>query len=572
MHVVTTPLFLTRLLWVRKPHRHARCPKFSCWRPPLTFTHKRLMCLTFIMMTTYSVTMALSCSPMLFPLFLAQAPYHRLLIGSTKPPRLHSHSRFRVPSSPPLVPTNHPNHRATPPEFHFAPLFPSLPVEWKTIECNMASTGPNLSQRSSFSWTVPSPSFPVTIDTGATFTITPFYSDFVTGLTSTKGAILHGLAMGLQIEGSGMVDWNLPADDGSQITLKMTAYYVPEANRRLLSPQHYLQNSSNSTKQHFAITASHMEFVSEHRRKATIKYHHQNNLPTIQMWNSHPQREAQPEAMEACVLNVNNMNLTPPQKELLRWHFCLCRQGFDSLQRLLQTWHLGNSTLTHSAAKCDIPTCSMCEFAKAKRRPTATQELLPVSSKTHALKWDQLYPGQRVSMDNFTVTECDCLYSSMGKTASDLMYAGSCIFVDHGTGDVHVEDLLNFTTMETLQAKARYEKRMADMGITVKAYQADNGIFATRTFINNIESGLQNIKFSGVGAHHQNGIAERAIQSILSKAQTILMHAAIRWPSMVETNLWPMAVDYAVYHHNHMPRPSVGMLAPIDLLLKTQST
>ena len=49
------------------------------------------------------------------------------------------------------------------------------------------------------------------------------------------------------------------------------------------------------------------------------------------------------------------------------------------------------------------------------------------------------------------------------------------------------------------------------------------------------------------------------------------MHAAIHWTSMVETNLWPMAVDYTLYHHNHMPRPSVGMLAPIDLLLKTQS-
>ena len=112
---------------------------------------------------------------------------------------------------------------------------------------------------------------------------------------------------------------------------------------------------------------------------------------------------------------------------------------------------------------------------------------------------------------------------------------------------------------------------MADMGVTVQAYQADNGIFAACAFVNNIESSLQNIKLSGVGAHHQNGIAERAIQSILSKAQTILMHAAIRWPSMVEMNLWPMAVDYAVYHHNHMPCPSVGMLAPIDLLLKTQS-
>ena len=59
---------------------------------------------------------------------------------------------------------------------------------------------------------------------------------------------------------------------------------------------------------------------------------------------------------------------------------------------------------------------------------------------------------------------------------------------------------------------------MADMGIMVQAYQADNSIFAAHASVNNIESGLQNIKFSGVGAHHQNGITERAIQSILSKA------------------------------------------------------
>ena len=57
------------------------------------------------------------------------------------------------------------------------------------------------------------------------------------------------------------------------------------------------------------------------------------------------------------------------------------------------------------------------------------------------------------------------------------MYAGGCIFVDHATGDVHVEHLLNFTTTETLQAKARYEKCMADMGVMVQAYQADNSIF-----------------------------------------------------------------------------------------------
>ena len=67
-------------------------------------------------------------------------------------------------------------------------------------------------------------------------------------------------------------------------------------------------------------------------------------------------------------------------------------------------------------------------------------------------------------MDHFTVTECGRLYTSMGKTTSDLMYTGSCIVVDHATGDVHVEHLLNFTTTVTLQAKARYGKHMADMG------------------------------------------------------------------------------------------------------------
>ena len=31
-----------------------------------------------------------------------------------------------------------------------------------------------------------------------------------------------------------------------------------------------------------------------------------------------------------------------------------------------------------------------------------------------------------------------------------------------------------------------------------------------------------------------------------------------------------MTIDNATYHHNHMTCPTTGMLAPIDLLLKTQ--
>ena len=40
------------------------------------------------------------------------------------------------------------------------------------------------------------------------------------------------------------------------------------------------------------------------------------------------------------------------------------------------------------------------------------------------------------------------------------------------------------------------------------------------------------------------------------------MHEAIYWPEAMETALWPMAADYATYHHNHMPDPHTGMILP----------
>ena len=80
------------------------------------------------------------------------------------------------------------------------------------------------------------------------------------------------------------------------------------------------------------------------------------------------------------------------------------------------------------------------------------------------------------------------------------------------------------------------------MGISIQAYQSDNSIFAAHGFLEEIDK-LQNIKFSGVGAHHQNDIAGRAIQTIFIKAHTIMIHAALYWPDMPDPCLWPMAVD-----------------------------
>jgi hypothetical protein len=44
-----------------------------------------------------------------------------------------------------------------------------------------------------------------------------------------------------------------------------------------------------------------------------------------------------------------------------------------------------------------------------------------------------------------------------------------------------------------------------------------------------IESKGQTISFCGVGAHHQNGIAEKRIGDLQRRATTILLHAQRRW-------------------------------------------
>eukprot|EP00957_Ditylum_brightwellii_P075849 5764767-Ditylum_brightwellii.AAC.1 len=51
------------------------------------------------------------------------------------------------------------------------------------------------------------------------------------------------------------------------------------------------------------------------------------------------------------------------------------------------------------------------------------------------------------------------------------------------------------------------------------------------------------IRFSGVGAAHQNAVTERAIQTITYMARTLLIHTSSRSPSgTITANHWPMAI------------------------------
>ena len=66
---------------------------------------------------------------------------------------------------------------------------------------------------------------------------------------------------------------------------------------------------------------------------------------------------------------------------------------------------------------------------------------------------ENLFPGQKVSMDHFKVTQKGRLYNTTGIACPEMMYSGEYIFVDHTTGDTHIEHLINFHTTEMIQVK-----------------------------------------------------------------------------------------------------------------------
>ena len=292
-----------------------------------------------------------------------------------------------------------------------------------------------------------------------------------------------------------------------------------------------------------------------------IDYNPANNLPTLYL--SHNQTTTVEQNL--CVLEDTNQNLSVAQKELLRWHFRFGHFNMKTIQQLLKSGALGNSPVVRSASRCEIPRCASCLYGKATKTPHQVPRT--TTSEPSSLSKDTLFPGQKVSMDHYSVTERGRLYSSRGRTPADDMYCGGCIFYDHSSGYIHVEHQVTKTAGDTLQSKLKFEQHMYDHGALVQAYHTDNGVFRAKEFNDKILENQQIITFSGVGAHHQNGAAERAIRTIFTIARTMLTHAAIRWPDAITTDLWPMALDYAVWLHNRMPK-STG-IAPIDLLTRT---
>ena len=178
-------------------------------------------------------------------------------------------------------------------------------------------------------------------------------------------------------------------------------------------------------------------------------------------------------------------------------------------------------------ANCESPKCATCEFGTGHRQPNKINTIKKNPVKEQEIKKDHLLPGKMVSADHYISWDTSRLYHKKGKSDKYDIFLGACVFIDHVSGYVSIKHQVAINATETVKAKINFDREAQSQGVVIKGYHTDNGIFNYSEFMYKLLKKQQNIRFSGAGASHQNGAAERAIKTLVTMSRNILIHAAL---------------------------------------------
>ncbi len=153
--------------------------------------------------------------------------------------------------------------------------------------------------------------------------------------------------------------------------------------------------------------------------------------------------------------------------------------------------------------------------------------------KTHQnregpLSWDDFEAGNFVSADQYVVNTLGWPFLGYVREASHNQFHGGTLFHDAATGLIWAENQVSLGAGETLMAKERFEQWLWELAAAETHHlHSDNGIFNAELFVEDCKNKFQTQSFSGVGAHHQNALAERSIQTIMYMTRTLMVHISL---------------------------------------------
>ena len=202
---------------------------------------------------------------------------------------------------------------------------------------------------------------PLIVDSSASCCISPCHGDFGSDYASSDVQITE-LSSTNKVCGKGLITWRVLNTNGKEVEIKLPGYHVPSALVRLLSPQCLLAAGSIGGG-HGTPDESKYRFHLNNGIVLDAPYG-RANLPVLPL-STGSDRElgfwAQCLSFTATDTTVwsNNLlaagitNLSPAQKELLLWHYCLSHAGLSTINNLLRA----NCTPpVHSPSKL-VPLC-----------------------------------------------------------------------------------------------------------------------------------------------------------------------------------------------------------------------
>ncbi len=427
------------------------------------------------------------------------------------------------------------------------------------------------------------PHVPIVFDTGCSMSITPFISDFVGPIEETDIKELTAVKDTVPIKGSGLVEWTIEDWNHQVGKVQTRAYYVPESTIRLCSPQVYFAENEGG---HCEFDHTKLDFHLADGQTLQFGFCCHTNIPLMRLFHDPAHQgpgaetflgralcaDARLREQVRTLLNDNNHNLTRSQKELALWHARLAHAGQGWIQDLMfKVKHQAGEAeqpvipvRQDTTARCPHIKCPACQMAKQHRRTPDSSTMHQNPDLEMALRHGDLHPGDRVLMDQYVCRQLGRLPHTYGREDQSTQYTGGTIFVDHASQYIWVNHQISLRVGDTLRGKHAFEDFAKDFGIKIKSYHSDNHPFRAAEFLEDLQLLDQTITYSGVGAHHANGVSERAIKTITTWARAMMMHQLLHWPSRFNTNLWPFAMDHAVYIWNHLPRSRNG-LSPLEL-------
>ena len=143
------------------------------------------------------------------------------------------------------------------------------------------------------------------------------------------------------------------------------------------------------------------------------------------------------------------------------------------------------------------------------------------------------------------------------------------LYTNHYSDFLYYHLITGTTSLAILESKQAYERVDALYGVSVKSYHAES----LRLNDNNIRGyfikGGQTLTHCGVGAHHQNAVAETKIKLVCYSSRIILLHTKRKCPNVIAISLWPYAIQSVVERNNRVSLDADGR-SPIEKFFNTE--